>query len=225
MFWTWLALGMAAGYLCGSVNFAILVTRLRTGKDIRELGNRNPGTANVGRTLGRGWGTVVFFGDMAKALLPMLAGRLLFFSGPDPASILATYAIGWAAIAGHCRPLYHGFRGGGGVASSLPIYFFYTPGEFALAMALGALVTFLFVRNVSFRIGRWMPMIFVTIAPFITLPAALFIPEPLGGFAHVGGHAWSEPVGVFATTLILHAFNLPLTIASLTNPRAETERT
>jgi glycerol-3-phosphate acyltransferase PlsY len=42
-------------YLSGSVNYAIIVTRLVIGKDIRTLGNKNPGTANVGRNVGKGW--------------------------------------------------------------------------------------------------------------------------------------------------------------------------
>jgi glycerol-3-phosphate acyltransferase PlsY len=224
MSWAWLAFSVAVGYLFGSINFAILLTRMRTGNDIRQLGNRNPGTPNVGRTLGRGWGALVLLGDVLKCLLPMLAGRLLFFPGSDAASILAVYAIGCAAIAGHCRPVFHGFRGGGGVATSLPVYLFFIPVEFAFSMALGGLVTFLFVRNVSFRVGRWLPMIFITIAPFVALAASLTVSVPLGGIARIGGHPWSVLVGVSATTLVVHAFNIRLTIASLSNPRALTER-
>jgi hypothetical protein len=91
-------------------------------------------------------------------------------------------------------------------------------------MAVGGLVTFLFVRNVSFRIGRWLPMIFVTIAPFLTLALNFAVSVPLGGVARLGGHPGSVLVGVFATTILLHAFNLRLTIASLSNPAAPTER-
>jgi acyl-phosphate glycerol 3-phosphate acyltransferase len=224
MFWAWLAVSVTAGYLCGSVSFAILVTRIRTGNDIRQLGNRNPGTANVGRSLGRGWGALVLLGDVLKCLLPMLAGRALFFSGSDAAAILAVYSIGWAAMAGHCRPVFYGFRGGGGIAVSLPIYFFFVPVEFALSIAAGGLVTFLFVRNVSFRVGRWLPMIFITIAPFLTLAATLTVSVPLGRVARIGGHPWSVLVGVFATTLVLWAFNLRLIVASLSNPQAPIER-
>ena len=52
---------LVLAYASGSVNYAIVVTRIVAGKDIRELGNKNPGTANVGRNLGRGWAAVVFF--------------------------------------------------------------------------------------------------------------------------------------------------------------------
>ena len=41
-------------YLFGSLNYAVIVTRLVTGKDIRTLGNNNPGTENVGRNVGKG---------------------------------------------------------------------------------------------------------------------------------------------------------------------------
>ena len=46
---------VVVGYLSGSVNYAIVVTRAVAGVDIRTLGNRNPGTANVSRNVGKGW--------------------------------------------------------------------------------------------------------------------------------------------------------------------------
>jgi hypothetical protein len=67
-------------------------------------------------------------------------------------------------------------------------------------------------------------MAFITIAPFLTLAVTLTVSVPLGGIARIGGHPWSILVGVFATTLILWAFNLRLVAASLKNPRTPTER-
>ena len=60
------AAALALGYLSGSVNYAILVTRLVLRQDIRELGNKNPGTANVARNVGKGWAALVFFADLLK---------------------------------------------------------------------------------------------------------------------------------------------------------------
>jgi acyl-phosphate glycerol 3-phosphate acyltransferase len=207
MGFAWFALMLAVGYLSGSVNYAIIVTRARTGADIRELGNRNAGTANVGRTIGRGWGAMVYFCDFAKALLPLLAARLLFFTDLGPASTLALFAVGMAAIVGHCRPVFFGFRGGGGIATSMPVYLFFIPVEFTASVLLAALLVALFVRHVEFRLGRWVPILFVTIAPFLTLGLNKALSIPLTRRLSIGGHPWSVLVGVLATSVLILIFN------------------
>lgn len=198
-----------AGYLLGSVNFAILVTRLRTGKDIRTLGNQNPGTANVGRTLGRGWGAAVFLGDVLKALAPMLVARLAFFPGSTTGEVLAVYAAGIAAIVGHGRPLYFRFRGGGGAASALPVVFFFAPVEAMASLLLACLVVLLAVRSVRFRIGRWIPMMFLAIAPFLTAAVNALVRLPLGAGISIGGHPWAVVGGMFAAGLVVLWLSLP----------------
>lgn len=195
------------GYLAGSVNFAILITRLRTGSDIRTMGNENPGTANVGRTLGRGWGALVFLGDILKALIPMLAARLLFLADNGPWDILAVFAVGLAAIVGHCRPLYHGFRGGGGAAAALPVLFFFAPVESLVSLLLGWLAVLAFVKGVRFRLGRWVPMVFLTVAPLLTTATTIFLDVPLGQRISIGGHSWAVPVGMFAASFLVMGFS------------------
>ncbi len=198
---------IVAGYLLGSINFAIIVTRLRTGRDIRTLGNENPGTANVGRTLGRGWGAVVFFGDVLKALVPMLAARLLFFPGDGTGEILAVFAPGLAAIVGHARPLYHGFRGGGGAASALPVVFFFAPVEAMAALLLACLGVLFVVGRVRYRIGRWIPLLFLVIAPFLAAAVNALVAVPLGARLSIGGHPWAVVAGMFAAALLVLGFS------------------
>jgi acyl-phosphate glycerol 3-phosphate acyltransferase len=198
---------IVAGYLLGSVNVAIIVTRLKTGKDIRTLGNGNPGTANVGRTLGRGWGALVFFGDVLKSLAPMLAARLLFFPGGATGEILAVFAPGLAAIVGHARPLYHRFRGGGGAASALPVMFFFAPVEAMAALLLACLGVLLFVGRVRFRLGRWIPMLFLLIAPFLTAAVNALVRVPLGARLSIGGHPWAVAAGMFAAGFLVLGFS------------------
>lgn len=210
MRWAMAAALLAAGYLSGSVSFAIIVTRLRTGKDIRDMGNANPGTANVGRTLGRGWGALVLLGDVLKGLIPMLAARLLFFGGDGAGDIAAVYVVGIAAIVGHCRPVFHQFRGGGGIGASLPVFSFFAPVEFFVSMLLGALIVWLFVKNVQFRIGRWIPIVFVAIAPFITAAVNALVAVEVGAGVSIGGHPWTVPAGMLATSIVVLFFNLGL---------------
>jgi glycerol-3-phosphate acyltransferase PlsY len=215
MFFAWLALMLIVGYISGSANYAILITQARTGQDIRTMGNRNPGTANVGRNLGRGWGALVLLLDGLKALAPMLVARILFFPGDGPQDIIGVFLVGFAAIVGHCRPLFHGFKGGGGIATSLPVFFFFIPIEFFASMLLGALIVALFIHRVQFRVGRWIPILFVTIAPFLTLAVNLLLFVPIANRVSIGGHPWSVLVGVFAASFLILFFNIPLLSASL----------
>jgi len=62
-----------AAYLLGAVNFATVISRLR-GDDVRKSGSGNPGTMNMMRIFGKGWGALTFVCDCAKGVLCALAG-------------------------------------------------------------------------------------------------------------------------------------------------------
>lgn len=98
-------------YLLGSIDFAVLVSRAR-GVDIYQVGSGNPGAANVLRQVGRGAATLVVLGDALKGFLAAWLGEGL------GASHAVGFAAGLAAVVGHCWPLWHGFRGGKGVATA-----------------------------------------------------------------------------------------------------------
>jgi len=116
-----LALG---AYLLGSVPFGLLVGRAR-GVDIRTVGSKNIGATNVGRTLGRSWGVLVFLADVLKGLVPTLsAGVILVAGGDEPhrseaARNLCVLGVGVAAVLGHNYSVFLRFRGGKGVATSM----------------------------------------------------------------------------------------------------------
>lgn len=105
-------------YLLGAVPFGLLVARAR-GIDIRKVGSCNIGATNVFRCVGKGWGILTFLLDALKGfvpacLFPLLLGRLTGQPAP-PASGLVFMLL---AIAGHNWPVYLGFKGGKGVATS-----------------------------------------------------------------------------------------------------------
>lgn len=106
----WVVLLAVAAYLVGSVNTAVLVASTR-GVDIYSAGSGNPGASNVLRTMGKGPAALVYLGDLAKGLIPALVANLVWGS-PE------AFAVGFLAVIGHCYPLYHGFRGGKGVATA-----------------------------------------------------------------------------------------------------------
>ena len=108
------AIAFAAGsYLFASISWGILLGRLFKGVDIRQTGSGSAGATNTARLLGIKAFIAVFILDFLKGLLPVLIAKLV----SDDARLQVV--AGLAAIAGHDWPVYHGFRGGRGVATSL----------------------------------------------------------------------------------------------------------
>ena len=189
------------------MNYAIIVTRLVAGKDIRTLGNKNPGTANVGRNVGKGWAAVVFFLDVAKGLGPMILARLVFFPGELYWHYFIVAAVGMAAIAGHCKPVFFQFRGGGGIATSIGVYSFFIPAELLFCLVLAFLIAILFIRGIKFRVGQGVPILFVSITPFVTLLSSFFVDLPLFAGRSLGAHPWYVVVVVFCLSLFIIGMN------------------
>ncbi|MEP7203066.1 MAG: glycerol-3-phosphate acyltransferase [Ilumatobacteraceae bacterium] len=127
-------LAALVGYLAGTVPSASLASRLASGGaiDLRTVGSGNPGALNAAQQLGTMWGVGVLVADAAKGFFGALAGRRL--AGPTGAYLAATMAI-----AGHVVPVWSGFRGGKGVATSagacLAVFPAYFPIDAAVAVA------------------------------------------------------------------------------------------
>ena len=118
-------------YLCGSISFAYLFTLFLTGKDIREIGTKNPGAANVARQVGKKWGVIVWMADTIKAILPMSIAHHLGIT-----NLILLTLIGCCAVAGHCYPVFLKFRGGKGAASTGGILLYLAPKIFPLVIIL-----------------------------------------------------------------------------------------
>ncbi len=130
---SWLLNG-AIGYLLGSIPSGVLVGRLATGRDVRASGSGKTGFTNTLRSAGIGAALVVFTADVAKGALPVLIGRFVF---DDPWAV----AVGaLAAVAGHNWPIFAGFRGGRGVATSFGGFMAMAPPAALAVLALGVLV-------------------------------------------------------------------------------------
>ncbi len=138
MFWLLILLA----YLLGSVSFAIVFSRLAGLPDPRTSGSGNPGATNVMRLAGRRLAIATLFGDLAKALLPVLLAAWLGLSLVEQAW------IGFAAVVGHLFPLFFGFAGGKGVATAAGVLFaLHLPS--ALLAVTAWLLTFLVTRTSS----------------------------------------------------------------------------
>ena len=100
-------------YLLGSINNSIVVGHMFGVKDIREQGSGNAGSTNVLRIIGIEAAALTFAGDVLKGVIaPLIA---YYFCDK---SLTWTLAAGYAAVFGHVFPLYFGFKGGKGVATS-----------------------------------------------------------------------------------------------------------
>ena len=215
MYFLFLLFMAAVGYLSGSVNYAIIVTRLLKRGDIREVDSHNPGAANVFRNVGPAWGLLVGLMDALKSFLPILVGRLFFFSGDTYADFWALFLVGIAAVLGHMKPLFYRFKGGGGLAAVLGLFVFFVPVEYLLALLLGGVLVLRFFKGFSYKFGRWIPVMSVVLTPFIVLLFSRVLDVPLFAHLSIGGHPWYVVVGTFATSTFMLFMNLPFLIRTL----------
>ncbi|WP_372885394.1 glycerol-3-phosphate 1-O-acyltransferase PlsY [Shimia sp.] len=102
----------AFGYVLGSIPFGIVITRLFGLGNLREIGSGNIGTTNVLRTGSKPAAAATLILDGGKGAVAVLIARAL--AGDDAAQV-----AGLLAFAGHCFPVWLGFRGGKGVATFL----------------------------------------------------------------------------------------------------------
>ena len=125
------------GYLIGSLNFAIIYSKLK-GDDIRNHGSGNAGTTNVLRTYGKGPAAIVFILDILKGVIAILLMRLIF------GGMIYDCSAALGAILGHNFPVYYKFRGGKGVATSFAVLL-----TLHFPTALAGLVTFIVVALIT----------------------------------------------------------------------------
>jgi glycerol-3-phosphate acyltransferase PlsY len=139
-------LAAAIGYLLGSIPTAYVMTRLRKGVDIRQVGSHNMGAMNVLRTVGPMEAIAVLFIDAAKGIAAVVIARALEL---PVYSVLVAAA---AAVAGHDFTVFLRFHGGKGGATSLGILLFLLPWSAPYYFAVTGLLL-LFLRNLTFAYG------------------------------------------------------------------------
>ena len=106
------AVTVLLGYVMGSLPWGLIVGYIWLRRDIRDSGSGKTGTTNVLRTAGKIPAALVAVLDIAKGAVPALVGRYVFDN--DGAAV----AGACAAVIGHVWPVFAGFRGGRGVAST-----------------------------------------------------------------------------------------------------------
>jgi glycerol-3-phosphate acyltransferase PlsY len=123
-------LSLILGYLFGSIPSAVIFTRMK-GVNILEIGDGNPGAANVWREIGKIPGIVVWALDTLKVIIPMFIADRVFGIKEYPLIM-----VGTTAIVGHCLPLFNGFKGGRGLATIGGIILYIAPKLFLIGAVL-----------------------------------------------------------------------------------------
>lgn len=135
--WILYLLSGVIAYCLGSISTGILVSRVMHGPDLRTVGSKNTGATNVQRTMGWRPGLLTFAGDVLKAVLACLIGRLV------TGSPLGAMFSGACAVIGHNWPVFFGFKGGKGVSSSCGVMLFCFPVPALICFAAGLLIVVL----------------------------------------------------------------------------------
>jgi glycerol-3-phosphate acyltransferase PlsY len=148
-----------AAYLLGSISFAVVASRAFGLADPRTYGSGNPGATNVLRSGNKTAAVVTLLGDALKGWVAVwLAQRFA-----EPGMTDTTVALAGAlAVIGHMCPVFHGFKGGKGVATALGVLF-----GFSVYLGLGAISTWLVIAF-FFRISSLAAVIAAAFAPFAT---------------------------------------------------------
>ncbi|WP_188647066.1 glycerol-3-phosphate 1-O-acyltransferase PlsY [Marinithermofilum abyssi] len=135
-------MAVVIGYLLGSISFSYLLTRLLKGYDIRQHGSGNAGATNMLRVVGKWPAITVFLLDLLKGTAAVWVGNILTH---DPVVMLLS---GVASIVGHNWPIFLGFRGGKGIATTIGVTVTLTF-QAALISGIFAILAIIFTRFVS----------------------------------------------------------------------------
>ena len=112
---------IVAGYLLGSLNFAVMLSNMRYHDDIRNYGSGNGGATNMLRTYGKFAAFLTFLGDILKGMVAVTIGSALL------GLTLGGHMAAFFCMLGHMFPIFYKFKGGKGVATSIGAIFMLSP--------------------------------------------------------------------------------------------------
>lgn len=134
-------------YLIGSINFSVIFSKKFAGFDVREKGSGNAGTTNMLRSVGKKAAAITLICDILKGVVAIGIAILLGYI-PEMNKELLLQIAGVAVILGHTFPVFFGFKGGKGVATSLGVLLL-SNWQIGLICLVFALVLMILTRMVS----------------------------------------------------------------------------
>lgn len=108
-------------YLIGSINFSVLISKKMAGFDVREKGSGNAGATNMLRSVGKKGAIFTLIGDCLKGVVAILFAIIVGKIAKNTDKALLVQLAGIAVVLGHTFPIFFGFKGGKGVATSLGV--------------------------------------------------------------------------------------------------------
>ena len=134
---------IAVGYLLGSVNTSIIISKLLYRDDIRNHGSGNAGATNMLRTYGKLAALLTLLGDVAKTAISVLFAAVIFgfnYRGEISTGVGFCYVAGLFTILGHIFPVYYGFKGGKGVLATAAMALILSPVAFLILITLFVII-------------------------------------------------------------------------------------
>lgn len=185
-------------YLLGSINFAVIFSRLLHHDDVREHGSGNAGSTNMLRTYGLKTALLTLFCDVMKGVLSTLLGLIVmpYYTG-------FAYISALCCMLGHAFPIYYGFKGGKCVATFAGAALVLNPPVWVLLILSFILIVYIsrYVSLGSVICAALFPLL-INFIPFISITL------------EDGTVAGTPPAGIIAATLmavlviVLHRKNI-----------------
>ena len=135
-------------YLLGSISFSVIISKKMAGFDVREKGSGNAGATNMLRSVGKKGAIFTLIGDCLKGVVAILFAIIVGKIAKNTDKALLVQLAGIAVVLGHTFPIFFGFKGGKGVATSLGILLM-TNWQLGLICLVFALVLMALTRMVS----------------------------------------------------------------------------
>lgn len=172
-----IVLCMVVGYLLGSINPSIIISKKKYKEDIRAFGSGNAGTTNTLRTYGAKTAVAVFLLDLLKAAVAVVIGAFVIGG-----TMVGGAIAGLFAVVGHMFPVYYKFKGGKGVACGAMVMLLISPFAFIVDIivfvgivfftryiSLGSIVCAMFfpILTVAFSYSGFVPLCALIIAALI----------------------------------------------------------
>ena len=155
-------LTLLIGYLLGSISTGVLLSRFVAHTDIRKQGSGNAGTTNMLRVMGKKFALLTLAGDMLKGIVAVLIGSALV--GGQTGQILGAFG----AILGHNFPVFFGFKGGKGIATSfgclLVVFPLQTLAAFGVFLALFLITHYVSVGSIGAAVT--LPIFVIATTPY-----------------------------------------------------------
>ena len=111
-------------YAIGSISFSVIISKKMAGFDVREKGSGNAGTTNILRNVGKRAALLTLVCDMLKGIIAIAIALVVGKANPDLNPSLLVQISALAVVVGHTFPIFFGFKGGKGVATSLGVLLF-----------------------------------------------------------------------------------------------------